>query len=345
MSVLILAGPTASGKTRLGAELAGRLGGEIISCDSMQIYRDIPICSAAPSKEERRGIPHHLIGFLPFDARFTVVDYRREALKKIREILARGKQPILVGGTGLYVHSLLYEADFAGGQDEALRRSLEALTDAELYARLLEADRNTKISPSDRKRMLRALEVYALTGKTPQQGESWRKKSSEFAYKLFCISPPREALYERINRRVEEMLEAGKRVREAGLDLWVMVILGLAGPGEASRRHILDTVDMMNEMRPRHLSALSLMLEEGTPLWRDWRAGRFTPVTARESLQEVRLLIEGLDVMPLHFTCDHASNYLPLKGSLPAERENFLAAIDAALAGERGIRPEWSRGV
>ena len=209
MTVLILAGPTASGKTRLGAELAGRLGGEIISCDSMQIYRDIPICSAAPSKEERRGIPHHLIGFLPFDARFTVVDYRREALKKIREILARGKQPILVGGTGLYVHSLLYEADFAGGQDEALRRSLEALTDAELYARLLEADRNTKISPSDRKRMLRALEVYALTGKTPQQGESWRKKSSEFAYKLFCISPPREALYERINRRVEEMLEAG----------------------------------------------------------------------------------------------------------------------------------------
>lgn len=209
MSVLIIAGPTASGKTQLGIKAAKRFGGEVISCDSMQIYRDIPICSAAPTKEEMQGIPHHLIGFLPFNAAFTVVDYRREALEKIREILARGRQPIFVGGTGLYVHSLLYEADFAGGHDEALRRSLDALPNEELYARLQKADKDTKISPADRKRMLRALEVYELTGKTPQQGSSWRKKSTEFDYKLFCISPPREALYEKINRRVDAMLDFG----------------------------------------------------------------------------------------------------------------------------------------
>ena len=223
MSVLIIAGPTASGKTRLGAELAKRLDGEVISCDSMQIYRDIPICSAAPTREEMQGIPHHLIGFLPFNAAFTVVDYREAARKKVRDILARGKQPIFVGGTGLYVHSLLYEPDFAGGFDETLRRSLDALPNEELYARLQKADKDTKISPGDRKRMLRALEVYMLTGKTPQQGSSWRKKSTEFDYKLFCISPPREVLYERINCRVEEMLAAGmeeeiRRLHQLGIN-------------------------------------------------------------------------------------------------------------------------------
>lgn len=169
MSVIMIAGPTASGKTRLGIEAAKRLNGEVISCDSMQIYRDIPICSAAPTREEMQGVAHHLIGFLPFDAKFTVVDYREAALKKVREVLSRGKQPIFVGGTGMYVHSLIYEPDFAGGFDEALRRRLEEMENQELYERLLEADKNTKISANDRKRLIRALEVYTLTGKTPQR--------------------------------------------------------------------------------------------------------------------------------------------------------------------------------
>ena len=205
----MIAGPTASGKTRLGIEAAKRLNGEVISCDSMQIYRDIPICSAAPTREEMQGVAHHLIGFLPFDAKFTVVDYREAALKKVREVLSRGKQPIFVGGTGMYVHSLIYEPDFAGGFDEALRRRLEEMENQELYERLLEADKNTKISANDRKRLIRALEVYTLTGKTPQQGENWRKKNKEFDFRLFCISPPRRELYERIDRRVDEMLSAG----------------------------------------------------------------------------------------------------------------------------------------
>ena len=140
------------------------------------------------------------------------------------------------------------------------------------------------------------------------------------------------------------MLEAGVRLRQAGMDLWVMVLLGLAGSGGGTR-HILDTAAMVNEMRPRHLSALSLILQPGTVLYRDWKAGRFTPVTARESLEEVRLLVEKLTVDPLHFTCDHASNYLPLKGTLPDRREEFLTALDGALAGDVALRPEWSRGV
>ena len=102
---------------------------------------------------------------------------------------------------------------------------------------------------------------------------------------------------------------------------------------------------MMNRMKPRHLSLLSLVLEEGTPLWRDWRAGRFIPAMPGEILEEVRCIVSGLTVDPLHFTCDHASNYLPMKGSLPEDRERFLDALDAALDGTARIRPEWSRRV
>lgn len=155
-----------------------------------------------------------------------------------------------------------------------------------------------------------------------------------------------DALLKQICKGVtaEEMCQAGIRVREAGLDLWVMVILGLAGAGKGAE-HMAHTVELMNRMRPRHLSALSLMLEEGTPLWRDWQAGRFIPAGPEELLKEARQLIAGLEVEPLHFTCDHASNYLPLKGSLPRQREEFLQRIDQALGGERSLRPEWSRGI
>lgn len=142
-----------------------------------------------------------------------------------------------------------------------------------------------------------------------------------------------------------EMLEAGIRLRESGLDLWTMVLLGLAGTGEAGQEHSRATVELINAMKPRHLSLLSLVLEPGTRLYRDWKAGRFVPCTPEEILREVRYLVANLTVDPLHFTCDHASNYLPLKGTLSEERERFLALLDGALAGEVGIRPEWSRQV
>ncbi|MFR1051745.1 MAG: radical SAM protein [Oscillospiraceae bacterium] len=180
--------------------------------------------------------------------------------------------------------------------------------------------------------------------KTPEELRTLREAGLTRAY--LGLETGNDALLKAVCKGVDAagMLEAGVRLRQAGMDLWVMVLLGLAGSGGGTR-HILDTAAMVNEMRPRHLSALSLILQPGTVLYRDWKAGRFTPITARESLEEVRLLVEKLTVDPLHFTCDHASNYLPLKGTLPDRREEFLTALDGALAGDVALRPEWSRGV
>lgn len=143
----------------------------------------------------------------------------------------------------------------------------------------------------------------------------------------------------------EEMLEAGNRLREAGIDLWIMVLIGLAGRGEASREHILATADMINKMKPRHVSAMTLQLVPGTPMYDDWKAGRFEPLSAAEMLEETKLLLENIHYGPIHFTSDHASNYLPLKGTLPDDTARMTAAIDSALAGDTPMRPEWMRGL
>ena len=180
--------------------------------------------------------------------------------------------------------------------------------------------------------------------KTPEELRTLREAGLTRAY--LGVETGCDALLKQVKKGVDaaQMLEAGVRLREAGMDLWVMVILGLAGTGEPSRRHMLDTAAMMNEMTPRHLSALTLTLDPGTELYQDYRAGRFHPITPRESLLEAKLLLENLTVDPLHFTCNHASNYLPLKGGLPEDRDRFLAMLDRALAGEQELRPEWSRG-
>ena len=180
--------------------------------------------------------------------------------------------------------------------------------------------------------------------KTPEELRTLREAGLTRAY--LGVETGCDALLKQVKKGVDaaQMLEAGVRLREAGMDLWVMVILGLAGPGEPSRRHMLDTAAMMTEMKPRHLSALTLTLDPGTELYQDYRAGRFHPITPRESLLEAKLLLENLTVDPLHFTCNHASNYLPLKGGLPEDRDRFLAMLDRALAGEQELRPEWSRG-
>ena len=180
--------------------------------------------------------------------------------------------------------------------------------------------------------------------KTPEELRTLREAGLTRAY--LGVETGCDALLKQVKKGVDaaQMLEAGVRLREAGMDLWVMVILGLAGTGEPSRRHMLDTAAMMNEMKPRHLSALTLTLDPGTELYQDYRAGRFHPITPRESLLEAKLLLENLTVDPLHFTCNHASNYLPLKGGLPEDRDRVLAMLDRALAGEQELRPEWSRG-
>ncbi len=196
---------------------------------------------------------------------------------------------------------------------------------------------------------LRKVGVYAgprnILQKTVEELRSLREAGLTRAY--LGVETGSETLLKAIGKGVSRagMLEAGVRLREAGLDLWAMVLLGLAGTGEAGLEHSRETVTLVNEMRPRHLSLLTLVLEPGTRLYQDWERGKFLPCTPEEILREVRCLVDGLTVDPLHFTCDHASNYLPLKGTLSEERERFLAVLDQALSGERRIRPEWSRQV
>ena len=146
----------------------------------------------------------------------------------------------------------------------------------------------------------------------------------------------------------EEMLLAGRRLVEAGIDLWCTVILGMTGAnGEGGdwEEHIRATAKMINEMKPRHLSAMTFAPAKGTPLGNDVLAGRFEVCSADHILEECRMLVELLDVNPLHFTSNHASNYVPLKGTLPDDREDFLRQLDAALGGKRGIRHESWRAL
>ena len=146
----------------------------------------------------------------------------------------------------------------------------------------------------------------------------------------------------------DQMLLAGQRLVEAGIDLWVTVILGITGAnGEGGdwQEHILSTARIINEMKPRHLSAMTFAPAKGTPLGDDVLAGRFTVCSPDHILEECRMLIEHLDVDPLHFTSNHASNYLPLKGGLPEDREKFLSLIDQALAGKIRLRKTLNRGI
>ena len=201
----------------MSIELAKKIDGEIISCDSMQIYKDMDIGTAKPTKEEMQGIKHYLIDFVSPDERYSVADCKKDAKKAIKEILAKGKTPIIVGGTGLYVDSLIYEIEYQNIEfDEKYRERLEQQAEEQgldkLYemARKIDEEAIKKISPNDKKRILRILEIYHATGKnkTEQEKES-RKKEVEYDYKIYALSWDREKLYERINKRVDIMLEQG----------------------------------------------------------------------------------------------------------------------------------------
>lgn len=215
--VIVICGPTASGKTALSIELAKKINGEIISSDSMQIYKDMTIGTAKPTLEEMQGIKHYLIDFVSPDERYSVADYKRDAKKAIKEIIQKGKTPIIVGGTGLYVDSLIYEIEYPNIEfDEEYRKSLENQVEEngleELYKKAQEIDPEAveKISKNDKKRILRILEIYHATGKnkTEQEKES-RKKEVEYDYTVYALNWEREKLYERINKRVDIMIEQG----------------------------------------------------------------------------------------------------------------------------------------
>lgn len=215
--VIVICGPTASGKTGLSIELAKKINGEIISCDSMQIYKDMTIGTAKPTIEEMDGIKHYLIDCVSPEERYSVADYKKDAIKAIKEVLQKGKVPIVVGGTGLYIESLLYGIEFNEIKvDLQYRKKLGEIEEKEgldtLYELATKIDEEAikKISRNDRKRIYRILEIYHSTGKTKTELEiESRKNGPEFDYILFGITMDREKLYDRINKRVDIMIQNG----------------------------------------------------------------------------------------------------------------------------------------
>ena len=215
--VIVICGPTASGKTALGVELAKQIDGEVISADSMQIYKDMTIGTAKPIPEEMQGIKHYLIDFVSPDVRYSVADFKIDATNAIEEILKKGKKPIIVGGTGLYIDSLIYGIEYNDIKiDEEYRAELEKIAETKgldvLYekAKKIDPDAIKKISPNDKKRIIRILEIYKATGKTKTEQEiESRKNDVKYNFKVFAIDMDRELLYNRINKRVDIMIEKG----------------------------------------------------------------------------------------------------------------------------------------
>jgi len=215
--LLVITGPTATGKSKVGVLVAELVGGEIISADSMLLYRYMDIGTAKPSKEERRGIPHHMIDILEPDQEYSVALYQQEARHIIQEILTRGNLPILVGGTGLYIRSVIDPYDFSpAGCEPALREQLfnEAQQNGyeQLHRRLAEVDPDTaaRLHPRDIRRVIRSLEIYYLTGR-PASSYMKLNQYHQPLYRLFMFGlyMERARLYRRIEQRVDDMLAAG----------------------------------------------------------------------------------------------------------------------------------------
>jgi len=216
-SIYSIAGPTASGKTAIGVELALKVGGEVINCDSVQIYKGIQIATAKPSEDEKRGVPHHLIDYVDPNVNYTAADWAGDAGAKIVEIESRGNVPILVGGTGFYLRTLRQPLFDSPKTDHSLRNRLQAIGTAKgaehLHKMLtrLDPDAAAKITVRDYVRSTRALEVFFQTGTRISDIQPNRAEPPEFAsrIRLFVLNPPRDVLYEKINDRTETHFASG----------------------------------------------------------------------------------------------------------------------------------------
>ena len=219
--LLVICGATASGKTSLAVECAKRLDGEVISCDALLVYRGLNIGTAKPTREEMGGIEHHLIDVADPTDGFTVHDFERLALDAVADISARGKVPVLCGGTGFYLNAVLFQSGFGNAAaDEGVRAKYNAIAAEKgkeyLHGLLQEVDAESAavLHPNDVKRVVRALEIYELTGKKKSDQQDGR--GARFPYEAFAFDYPREVLYERIDRRAAQMFEEGlvEEVRE-----------------------------------------------------------------------------------------------------------------------------------
>lgn len=214
MKLLVVCGATATGKSALAVELARRLNGEIVSCDALLVYRGLNIGTAKPTEEERGGIVHHMIDVVDPRENFSVSDYERLALPIVNDIIARGKVPVLCGGTGFYMNAVLYSHSFGNvSANGSVRRKYEEIAEKEgkeaLHALLRQCDRESAdvLHPNDVKRVIRALEIYETTGK--KKSEQNDGKQPRYEFECFAFDYPREELYRRIDARVDAMLQKG----------------------------------------------------------------------------------------------------------------------------------------
>lgn len=211
--ILIITGSTGTGKTAVSIEVAKKIGGEIISADSMQIYKDMDIGTAKVRKEEMQNIPHYMIDIVEPDKEFSVAEYKNMSEKIIEDIISRGKTPMFVGGTGLYLNSFIFDRDYNEvAKDEKFREEMEQLDNSEIYNLLIEKDSEAKelIHQNNRKRIIRALEIMEHGGeKLSVLRKNLYKPSKEYDAKIFFIERNREKLYSMINERVDMMMEEG----------------------------------------------------------------------------------------------------------------------------------------
>lgn len=238
--LIILAGPTAAGKTNLSIQLAQKIGGSIISADSMQVYRYMDIGSAKITPEERKGIPHYMIDELLPEEEFNIVRFQTLAKQYLAEIYAQGRIPMIVGGTGFYIQSVLYHIDFSKEEgSDSIRRELEEIAKSEgskvLHQKLMEVDKESAktIHPNNIKRVIRALEFYRQNGyPISKHNKEERQKKSPYQFAYFVLNEDRECLYRKIDARVDKMIDQGlleevKHLKEMGCHRGMVSMQGL----------------------------------------------------------------------------------------------------------------------
>ena len=270
MKALVISGPTASGKTALSVACAKRLNGEIISADALLVYKGLNIGTAKPSKGEMGGIPHHMIDVVAPTESFSASDYERLALPILKDIVSRGKVPIIVGGTSFYLDALLYKRTLGGAPaDETVRKKYEAIFEREgkeaLFSLLREIDPASAevLHPNDKKRVIRALEIYELTGK--RKSEQHDERIPRLPVLAVGVDYPREALYARIDARVDEMIKSGlveevEGLLESGIPENAQCMQGI---GYKEVVEILKNSDLHSTMSEK-INAMSDIIKKNT---------------------------------------------------------------------------------
>lgn len=272
--LIIIAGPTASGKSATAVALAHKIGGEIISADSMQVYRGMDVGTAKVTPEETEGIPHHLIDIRDFTEGYDVTQFQAEAKKAMEEIYSRGHVPIICGGTGFYIQSVLYDIDFTEDVDMQIRESLEREAAEKggevLFERLMSLDPKTAemIHPNNTKRVIRALEFFLSTGKPlADHNEEQRNRTSPYAFRYYVLNMDRGRLYDRIDRRVEQMMENGladevESFREKGATKEMVSMQGIGYRqvlGALSGEYSMEEAVTMIQSETRHFARRQLI--------------------------------------------------------------------------------------